>query len=66
MSKIEVKEAELNLLKAEAAFAEKKASTGVTHEDKQELRELRREFRERFRTPKTGAQPGAIETKAGA
>ena len=62
-SKIEAKEAELALLKAEAAFSEKKLSEGVTDEDKQALRELRREFREKYRQAKPGAAPAAIESK---
>lgn len=64
--KIARAEAELALLKAEAAFTEKKAAGKVTADDKNELRALRQEYRENWRkATKNGAQAGVIATKVG-
>lgn len=62
--KIARKQAELDLLKAEAEFVEKKEKGKLTHDDRLALRALRQEFREKYRTPKPGASPAAIGTKA--
>lgn len=64
--KILRKEKELELLKAEAAFAEKKASSaGVSMNDKLALRALRADFRLNYRkATKSGAQPAAVTAKA--
>lgn len=65
MSKIEQLEAQLELLRAEEAFREKKKSGEVTEGDKLELRALRQEYREKYRQPtKEGAAPDAIKNKA--
>lgn len=62
-SKIEAKRAELALLEAEEAFAAIKAEREPTNEEKLALRELRREYRENYRQPADGANPGAISSK---
>jgi len=63
--KIARKEAELALLKAEAAFREKKAAGKLSPEDKLALRALRQEYRENQRPPVVdGAAPAAIGAKA--
>jgi len=65
MSKIDnqvaFKEAELDLLKAEDVFIEKKEAGEATTEDKLALRQLRQDFRLNHRRPAAeGAQPGSI------
>lgn len=62
--KIERKQKELELLKAEAEFVEKKEAGTLTDEDKHALRALRQEFRESYRSPKPGASPAAISNTA--
>jgi len=63
--KIARKQAELDLLIAEAEFIEKKQSGELTNDDRLALRELRQAFRDGFRQPtKDGAAPKAIGSKA--
>ena len=62
-TRIDQKRAELALLEAEHAFAEKKAAGTVTEADKLELRALRQSFRTDHRQAKPGAAPAAINPK---
>lgn len=64
MNKIERREKELELLKAEDDFAKKKAEGKATQKDKDALRELRQDYRDNYRTPKPGASPEPIKTGA--
>jgi hypothetical protein len=58
--RIERKDAELQLMKLEAAFAAKK-EYGVTADDKANLRQIREAYRLNYRLPnKDGAAPGTI------
>ena len=55
---------EKKLLKAEAAFMEKKAAGKVTPDDKKRMYEIRRNWRLNYRLPKTGAAVDAIGADA--
>jgi len=63
--KIAKKKAELAVLEAEAEFSKKKAAGKLTQADKEDLRALRKAFRENHREPtKDGAAPAALGAKA--
>lgn len=63
--KIARKEAELALLKLEAAFVAKKKAGKLTVDDRLALRAARQDYRLNVRRPvKNGAAPAAIGTKA--
>ena len=65
---IEAQEASLKeekkLLKAEAAFREKKKAGKLTRADKTKMFDTRQKFRLEHRKAKTGAAVGAIGTRA--
>ena len=63
--RIESLEAELALAKLEAGFVEAKLDGSDTREQRDELQEARRSYREKWRTPtEASAQPAVIETTA--
>ncbi len=55
---------EKKLAKLEDAFVSKKEAGTLTRADKLKLRESRRDYRDNYRQPKTGAQPAAIGVAA--
>ena len=55
---------EKKLLKAEAAFRDKKAAGKLTATDRQKLFEIRQEYRLNHRLPKPGVAPGVIGVSA--
>lgn len=58
-------QAELHLLENEALFAQKKADGSLTVEDRHALRQLRAEYRSRYRPePANGVQVGAINSRS--
>ena len=65
MSRLERMRAELELAELEEAFAEKRLAGDITSEDRAELRQARREFRETYRVPAdNGVQPDTIGAEA--
>ncbi len=63
--KVEALEAELAVVKLEAKFTEDKLKGSDTREQRDELRDARRVYRERWRTPTADSvQPAVIETTA--
>ncbi|REK25931.1 MAG: hypothetical protein DWQ40_00470 [Actinobacteria bacterium] len=65
MSRKERLEQELRLVSAEEEFRNKKANGAVTKKDRELLRQMREEFRTRYRDPAPeGASPDVIEASA--
>ncbi len=66
VTKVERLRAELGVAEAEDEFVAAKDGGGVTREQKAELRELRRDYRENFRVSGPGTvQPGVVKKKVG-